>query len=261
MFFLFSTSPEHSINIPATIRMLSEKWKSTRASCATRRVTRLGIVHSRVPFNNDSQCAKNMWCRCGHDRCEGVRCKEFVKWCHDPVDESDLQTPTLKYLECECGAGVCRRVKATRNVHAVKYCFTCPVKQLLFRGNCKLLDNIGSIARLRHFVVSNHGSCGYLMWEDELLDNESIRKQDCKRIHNGFGEGDQNDQTDNDLGECNAIEKEELLLSSLSATSRICGRQNVPDASFGGSSPMGWLGCLLFFCPPQSLKPVKVRTW
>ncbi|TKY62961.1 Calcium-binding mitochondrial carrier protein SCaMC-1-A [Spatholobus suberectus] len=103
------------------------------------------------PFNKGSNCAQNIWCRCGHGRCEvktsnsvknpgrmyytcpikrGVRCKDFVKWCDDPVDESDLQPPLFKYPECECGAGVCRRVKATQNLHAVKYCFTCPVKQV-----------------------------------------------------------------------------------------------------------------------------------
>nr|KYP34484.1 hypothetical protein KK1_044548 [Cajanus cajan] len=107
--------------------------------------------NARPFITNDSPCVHNIWCRCGHGRCDvrtaksvknsgrkyytcpikrGAKCKDFVKWCDDPVDESDLQPPAFKYPECVCPAGVCRRVKAMQNLGSVKYCFTCPIKQV-----------------------------------------------------------------------------------------------------------------------------------
>ncbi|XP_068472030.1 uncharacterized protein [Phaseolus vulgaris] len=142
-----------------------------------------------------SQVSSNaIQCRCGHGACEtkaarcgrefytcpikrGVKCKDIVKWCDDPVSERDLQPPTIKYPECPCKAGVCRRVKGKETDDVFKYYFTCPVKQ-------------------------GHGSCGYCVWEDEikLLDRTSIvpiqrsRQRTLGEFWNGC-------QTDDELGD------------------------------------------------------------
>jgi len=63
---------------------------------------------------------------------KGVKCKDFVKWCDEPVAESDFQPPMIKYPECACKAGVCRRVKDKDTDGVFKYYFTCPVKQVWF---------------------------------------------------------------------------------------------------------------------------------
>ncbi|KAL2320407.1 hypothetical protein Fmac_029376 [Flemingia macrophylla] len=249
--------------------------------------------HCPLKSSNARPFTQSIWCRCGHGRCDvktaksaknsgrmyytcpikgGAKCNDFVKWCDDPVDESDLQPPAFKYPECVCAAGVCRRVKKMQNLGAVKYCFICPIMQ-------------------------GHGSCGYLVWEDELLVNESIvsMRQSCKRTLDGFGEGNQDDQTDNDLGEGGdllvkhpkkmrivdtsgyptlmdvsddeLVEREDTALketpplSCLSAASTISGRHNgFKMHSFAGAvissgfSSMDWLGRLIFSIPPQSLK-------
>ncbi|KOM38461.1 hypothetical protein LR48_Vigan03g184300 [Vigna angularis] len=135
-------------------------------------------------------------CRCGHGACEiktarsgrnfytcpiksGVKCKDFVKWCDEPVAESNLQPPAIKYPECACKAGVCRRVKSKEADGVFKYCFTCPVKK-------------------------GHGSCGYRVWEDEikLLDGKSIvpTQRSRQRTLHDFWEGCKNDETDDELG-------------------------------------------------------------
>ncbi|KAI5442489.1 hypothetical protein KIW84_011518 [Lathyrus oleraceus] len=102
----------------------------------------------------------------------------FVKWCDDPINETDLQPPLIKYPECECGAGVCRKVMETEEgSNGVKYYFACPIKQ-------------------------SHGSCGYRVWEDELLNTASIDelvnntsvvpiRQSKQRSLNEFFKGDQ----------------------------------------------------------------------
>ncbi|KAJ1396356.1 Zinc finger, CCHC-type, partial [Sesbania bispinosa] len=114
-------------------------------------------------------------CRCGHGFWEvktshssknpdrnyyvcpikrGARCKDFIQWCDDPIDESELQPPLFRYPECECGAGVCRRVLVTiESTNAVKYCFECPVEK-------------------------GHGSCGYHVWEEVLNNNRAALRED-----------------------------------------------------------------------------------
>ncbi|XP_014491037.1 uncharacterized protein LOC106753695 isoform X3 [Vigna radiata var. radiata] len=147
--------------------------------------------------NQVSPLAPNaVQCRCGHGACEiktartgrnyytcpiksGVKCNDSFKWCDEPVAESDLQPPAIKYPECACKAGVCRRVKGKETDGVFKYYFTCPVKK-------------------------GHGSCGYCVWEDEikLLDGISIvpTKRSRQRTLYDFWEGCQNDETDNELG-------------------------------------------------------------
>ncbi|KAL2320406.1 hypothetical protein Fmac_029375 [Flemingia macrophylla] len=262
------------------------------------------------PVPSSSYSSETIQCRCGHGSCEvktsragrnfyacpikrGIKCKDFVKWCNDPIDERDLQPPPFKYPECVCGAGVCRRVKVTESHDdAFKYYFTCPFKQ-------------------------GHGSCGYRVSEDELLSNNSKNtvpiQQSRQRTLQDFFEGCQNDKVDDELGKEDGLQvlikrvritdcsespeissdKEDageapnatnlkrvgddgveftnsvswekvvaeafLLLSCLSATSRIRWRQIMfqrrifSGVSFGSCS-MGWLGRLLFFYPTQSLK-------
>ncbi|XP_057447310.1 uncharacterized protein LOC130739098 isoform X2 [Lotus japonicus] len=125
---------------------------------------------SHSPTHHSPQ---NIHCRCGYGFCiiktsnsernpdrkyyscpikRGAQCKGygFMKWCDEPVDQSDLQPPLFKYPECECRAGVCRRVRGPeQSTNAVKYYFECPVKK-------------------------GHGSCGYQVLEDEVLNNTSL---------------------------------------------------------------------------------------
>ncbi|CAL0323320.1 unnamed protein product [Lupinus luteus] len=131
--------------------------------------------------NNKSHSPVNIWCRCGHGFCEGKQCAGFVKWCEcdgGKINENDLQPPPYKYPECECGAGVCQKVQGTESSGLVKYYFACPV------GEC-------------------HGSCGYRVWEDELLKNETIVtiQQSGQRTLNDFSEDVQHNRTYNDVGE------------------------------------------------------------
>ncbi|XP_022633477.1 uncharacterized protein LOC106753695 isoform X2 [Vigna radiata var. radiata] len=240
--------------------------------------------------NQVSPLAPNaVQCRCGHGACEIKTARTgrnyytcpIKSWCDEPVAESDLQPPAIKYPECACKAGVCRRVKGKETDGVFKYYFTCPVKK-------------------------GHGSCGYCVWEDEikLLDGISIvpTKRSRQRTLYDFWEGCQNDETDNELGSerrkrmraehCSEdpsavadipdkedfmvddddfefinslsreiVEEEAFLsLSQLSTTSRFRWRQIMferrisSDDSFG-SCRMGWLGRLLFFHPAQSLNP------
>ncbi|XP_028796453.1 uncharacterized protein LOC114751921 [Neltuma alba] len=124
------------------------------------------------PLKNKSrsQNAQNsnfpqIYCRCGHGLCEvrtanndrnfgrsyfvcpvkrGKRCGDFfVKWCDDPIDDNDLRPPLCKYPTCSCGAGVCRRIKATSGSYKGRYFFSCPIEQ-------------------------GYGACSYLVWEDTL---------------------------------------------------------------------------------------------
>ncbi|KAE9588835.1 hypothetical protein Lal_00043256 [Lupinus albus] len=144
----------------------------------------------------------NIWCRCGHGFCEvktvlshknlgkkyyacpikrGKQCAGFVKWCEcdgGKINECDLQPPPYKYPECECGAGVCEKVQGTERSGLVKYYFACPVGE-------------------------RHGSCGYRVWEDELLKKETVVtiEQSGQRTLNDFSEDVQHDKTDNELGE------------------------------------------------------------
>ncbi|QCD96951.1 endonuclease VIII-like 3 [Vigna unguiculata] len=263
--------------------------------------------HVSPSANQASPVSSNaVQCSCGHGACEiktsrsgrnfytcpiksGVKCKDFVKWCDEPVAESDFQPPIIKYPECACKAGVCRRVKDKDTDGVFKYYFTCPVKQ-------------------------GHGSCGYRVWEDEIkvVDGKTIvpTQRSRQRSLHEFWEGCQNDETDDELGSelskrmkvtdysedplavpdipaltvansnrngfpdfmadddefefispvsWETVEEEAFLsLSQLSTPSRIRWRQIMfqmrisSDASFG-SCRMGWLGRLLFFHPAQSL--------
>jgi len=61
---------------------------------------------------------------------KGVKCKDVVKWVDGPVAERDLQPPPMKYPECPCKAGVCRRVAGEEKDGVFKYYFTCPVKKV-----------------------------------------------------------------------------------------------------------------------------------
>ncbi|XP_047158348.1 uncharacterized protein LOC124828983 [Vigna umbellata] len=258
----------------------------------------------------DSPSPNGVQCSCGHGACEiktsrsgrnfytcpiksGVKCKDFVKWCDEPVAERDLQPPRIKYPECACKAGVCRRVKSKETDGDFKYYFTCPVKQ-------------------------GHGSCGYRIWEDEikLLDGKSIvpTQRSSQRSLHDFWEECQNDETDNELGSklsermkvtvysedplavpdkedsgavltvadsnrngfpdfmvdgddsefinsvsWDTVEEEAFLsLSQISIPSRMRWRQimferRISSNASFGSCRMGWLGRLIFFHPAQSL--------
>ncbi|XP_058740073.1 uncharacterized protein LOC131612285 isoform X2 [Vicia villosa] len=151
--------------------------------------------------HSNSSASKQIHCRCGHGFCDvkmahsdknngryyflcpikrGARCSTFVKWCDDPINESDLQPPLIKYPACECGAGVCRKVMETEEGSCrVKSYFACPIKQ-------------------------SHGSCGFRVWEDELLNTASIDelvnntgvvpiRQSKQRSLNELFKGDQTD--------------------------------------------------------------------
>ncbi|XP_054821694.1 uncharacterized protein LOC129320323 [Prosopis cineraria] len=119
---------------------------------------------SRSPIAPPNSTIANIYCRCGHGFCEvreakndrncgrsyyvcpikrGKKCKDFVQWCEDPIDESYLRPPQYTYPTCSCGAGVCRRVKATSGPHKGRYFFACPIKQ-------------------------GHGACSHCVWEDTL---------------------------------------------------------------------------------------------
>ncbi|KHN46836.1 hypothetical protein glysoja_015087 [Glycine soja] len=133
----------------------------------------------------------------------GERCNNgFVKWCDDrDVESVFLQPPPFKYPECQCGAGVCKREKATSQN---KYYF-------------------------------GQGSCGYKVWEDELLHNNKSPVQQslsCKITLNGFGEGDQNDQDLDEDGKLlvNHSKKMRIMDSSEDPTSMV-----VPDAELSQS--------------------------
>ncbi|XP_057437624.1 uncharacterized protein LOC130729804 isoform X2 [Lotus japonicus] len=257
---------------------------------------------------------QNIHCRCGYGLCiiktsksernpgrkyyacpvkRGAQCNGygFMKWCDEPVDQSDWQPPLFKYPECECGAGVCRRVKGTQeSTSVVKYYFECPVKK-------------------------DHGSCGYQVSEDEVLNNTSIApipqsmseeevlnnssitptRKSRQRCLDDFYQNDKSHKTENDLGDglCEgegedagavaevdqskvagfpefeiadddlefadlAIQAEADLLPSLSTPSRISARQyvfvrDIVDASLDGFL-MGWLGRLVFVHPTKGLK-------
>ncbi|KAF7819332.1 endonuclease VIII-like 3 [Senna tora] len=123
---------------------------------------------SHTPVVEDSGIAK-IQCRCGYGFCEirtattnplnigrnyyvcpikrGKKCSNFVKWCDAPINESDLRPPPYKYPECRCGAGVCR--KERENTFPNAGYFTCPVPK-------------------------DHGSCGFHLWENMLLDTTSV---------------------------------------------------------------------------------------
>ncbi|XP_054780175.1 uncharacterized protein LOC129287914 [Prosopis cineraria] len=122
------------------------------------------LKQSRSPIPPPNSTIPNIYCRCGHGFCEvreakndrncgrsyyvcpikrGKKCKDFVQWCEDPIDESYLRPPQYTYPTCSCGAGVCRRVKAISGPHKGLYFFACPIKQ-------------------------GHGACSHHVWEDSL---------------------------------------------------------------------------------------------
>ncbi|KAK4272256.1 hypothetical protein QN277_020840 [Acacia crassicarpa] len=128
-----------------------------------------------APTAENSNILK-IYCRCGHGFCEvrmakndrnygksyyvcpikrGKKCRDFVGWCGDNVDESDLRPPPHKYPLCPCGAGVCRKVKETRGENEGRYFFACPIGE-------------------------GHGACKYRLWEEDLLlgkpNNASIQR-------------------------------------------------------------------------------------
>ncbi|KAK7336186.1 hypothetical protein VNO77_16719 [Canavalia gladiata] len=266
-------------------------------------------LFSPSPKHKDSSVSPNMIrCRCGHGFCDikvshsernpnrkyytcpikrGAKCEGFVKWCDDRIDESYFQPPSFKYPECECGAGVCRKV-----MEAVKYYFVCPIKK-------------------------GHGSCGYRVSEDELLNGRSIvlMGQSRQRTLNDFMVGNQKDKTDNDLvtdwgeGDDLLIQTKEMRIVECSKNALSMVVSKIPEEEDAGavlrvasservgfpefkaaeddlestnlvswetleaeafllsrlsmslriqwqqnSLPMGWLGRLLFFYPTQSLK-------
>ncbi|RYR04668.1 hypothetical protein Ahy_B06g084446 [Arachis hypogaea] len=123
-----------------------------------------GHVNKPTTSFSSSGNRQTIFCRCGHGPCivsthssrrnfyacpitRGKACggyKKRIQWCDDDIEESYKEPPPYKYPECDCGAGVCRKVEDP-DVH--KYYFACPVP----RG---------------------HGACDYIVWEDELLDNK-----------------------------------------------------------------------------------------
>ncbi|KAI4348396.1 hypothetical protein L6164_009123 [Bauhinia variegata] len=135
------------------------------------------------PLNSPDADYTKIHCRCGHGFCEvktarnnrnngrkyyacpikrGKRCGEFVRWCDDPVRENDLHPPPYKYPECaRCGAGVCKKEKEMSGPNAGRYYFSCPVGE-------------------------GFGSCGFITWEDTLLNSTSIvpvRRSIQKNLH------------------------------------------------------------------------------
>ncbi|KAI5427923.1 uncharacterized protein LOC127126723 [Lathyrus oleraceus] len=179
-------------------------------------------TNGKPHFNSSLSASKQIQCRCGHGFCDvktahsdknygrlyflcpikrGARCSTFVKWCDDPINETDLQPPLIKYPECECGAGVCRKVTETEEgSNGVKYYFACPIKQ-------------------------SHGSCGYRVWEDELLNTASIDelvnnasvvpiRQSKQRSLNEFFNGDQTDAAVNDDPANDLVDGSDLLLTT-----------------------------------------------
>ncbi|CAK8542764.1 unnamed protein product [Lathyrus sativus] len=175
--------------------------------------------NTKPHFNSSLSASKLIQCRCGHGFCHvktahseknygrryflcpikrGARCSTFVKWCDDPINETDLQPPLIMYPECKCGAGVCRKVMETEEgSNGVKYYFACPIKQ-------------------------GHGSCGYRVWEDELLSvDASINstsvvpvRQSKQRSLNEFIKGDQIDTAVNDDLANDLADGSDLLLTT-----------------------------------------------
>ncbi|KAG5101020.1 hypothetical protein JHK82_046072 [Glycine max] len=83
--------------------------------------------------------------------------------------------------------------------------------------------------------AGGQGSCGYKVWEDELLHNNKSPVQQslsCKITLNGFGEGDQNDQDLDEDGKLlvNHSKKMRIMDSSEDPTSMV-----VPDAELSQS--------------------------
>ncbi|CAI8613520.1 unnamed protein product [Vicia faba] len=177
---------------------------------------------SKPHFRSQVSPSQQIYCRCGHGFCEvktshsdknydrdyftcpikrGACCSTFVKWCDDPINESDLQPPLIKYPECDCGAGVCRKVMETEEgSRRVKSYFACPIKQ-------------------------SHGSCGYRVWEDEVLSTASIDelvnnpsvvpiRQSKQRSLNGFFTGGQTDTPVNDDLANDLADGSDLLLTT-----------------------------------------------
>ncbi|KAL5171866.1 Calcium-binding mitochondrial carrier protein SCaMC-1 [Glycine soja] len=181
-----------------------------------------------------------------HKKCMyGERCNNgFVKWCDDrDVESVFLQPPPFKYPECQCGAGVCKREKATSQN---KYYFVCPIlnRLCIVRLSSNLVVGVESTTRVCFLLISTlvltafcvgQGSCGYKVWEDELLHNNKSPVQQslsCKITLNGFGEGDQNDQDLDEDGKLlvNHSKKMRIMDSSEDPTSMV-----VPDAELSQS--------------------------
>ncbi|KAL1352547.1 hypothetical protein HN51_016539 [Arachis hypogaea] len=263
--------------------------------------------HVKKPTTSFSSSGnrQTIFCRCGHGPCvvsthssgrnfyacpitRGKACggyKKRIEWCDDGIEESYKEPPPDKYPECDCGAGVCRKVEDP-DVH--KYYFACPVP----RG---------------------HGACDYIVWEDELLDNKvTVPIQQISQNHDyELGKGsdlvadgskemrvlqnsecpllmvlsDEHDERDNAVeepngdpssfvdfpefedadvdylqeivnsGEWDAVEKKALQSFSWSTTSKI-GFQQVffRNNGFSGRCSMGWLGYLIFLHPSRSLE-------
>ncbi|KAJ1389466.1 Zinc finger, CCHC-type [Sesbania bispinosa] len=212
-------------------------------------------------------------CRCGHGSCDiktannsrnsgrryyvcpikrGVRCKDFVKWCDDHIDDSELQPPLFKYPVCECGAGVCRRVQGTPETPGdIKYYFVCPVRKpficiihLVLEGRLMNCGGEGWITGLdflmivKHVVMNkDHGSCGYRVSEDELLNCTSIVPS-RQRSLDEFLEGCQNDEPDNDLGkECDLlVQNKRMRIMDDSKIPLSIAVSEIPEGEDGGSA-------------------------
>lgn len=67
-------------------------------------------------------------------RFQGKKCRGFVQWCHDPIDESYLNPPPYKFPMCPCGAGVCRKEKENNgpNPNEAPYYFACPNEKVCY---------------------------------------------------------------------------------------------------------------------------------
>ncbi|RZB59603.1 Calcium-binding mitochondrial carrier protein SCaMC-1 isoform E [Glycine soja] len=118
-----------------------------------------------------------------------------------------------------------------------------PHKKCMVKDVITVLLNGAMIAMLRVFfcslrrlsILSGQGSCGYKVWEDELLHNNKSPVQQslsCKITLNGFGEGDQNDQDLDEDGKLlvNHSKKMRIMDSSEDPTSMV-----VPDAELSQS--------------------------
>ncbi|MED6105887.1 hypothetical protein PIB30_000015 [Stylosanthes scabra] len=220
---------------------------------------------------------QSIFCRCGHGTClvsthssgkkfyacpitRGKACGGYqkrIEWCDNQIDESYKEPPPYKYPECDCGAGVCRKLMDSQ---VRNYYFACPIPRA-------------------------HGACDYIVWEDELVGNKitvpSI--QEIGQNHDydlGEGSGDlvaddskemrafqitvpefEDTDEDDDLQEIvnsvqwDDVEKEALESFGRSNTSEIGFQQEIfRNNSFSGRFSMGWLGYLIFLHPSRSLE-------
>ncbi|KAK2416087.1 hypothetical protein P8452_61109 [Trifolium repens] len=239
------TTPEKSTPSPALLQRMQHD------QCY--KCKKIGHWSPYCPNNNNNNNTNKqvsasattlIYCPCGYGFCDvrkskseknygksyfscpnkrGARCGigTFLKWC-DAIDESDLQPPLFKYPECECGAGVCKKVVETGQCY-----FICPIKQ-------------------------NHGSCGYRVSEyellnkasnDELVNNTSVIpiRQSRHRDLNEFFEGDQTDTAvknlANDLAEGSdfLLTTKRMKITDGSENPSPVAVSEIPEGKFGGS--------------------------